>query len=284
VAEKLHARGVTVWATDVRAEVLEGLAGRGIRTLALDVASDESISRALETITAASGAPDLLVNVAGLAKPGALEAQPWADVALQFEVNAFGPLRLARALAPAMRERGYGRVVNVSSTNGFVVTPFMGAYSASKYALEALSDALRLELAPWGVEVALIEPGAMKTPFAERAQEALRREAEAAPAWRDYLERFQKSAMWGTGNATDPERVAEVIVKVAFAKRAPPRVLATLDALPSRAISLAPARLRDGLFRRLSGLHHAPGETPETGASGRGASPRADPAEKTGSS
>ncbi len=284
VAEKLQRRGVTVWASDVRAEALSELAAKGVHTLELDVTSPTSIERALATIRESGGPVDLLVNVAGLAKPGAIEAQPWEDVELQFEVNAFGPLRLSRALAPAMRERGYGRILNVSSTNGFVVTPFMGAYSASKYALEAFSDALRLELAPWGVEVVLIQPGAMKTPFAARAQEALQREAEASGAWRAYLEGFQKSPMWGTQNASDPAKVAEVIVRAAFAKRTAPRVLATLDALPSRAVSMLPARLRDGLFRRLSGLHRVPAAASAEAANGREASPRAAPAEKTGSS
>ena len=282
VALGLKGRGVTVWATDLGTDALEDLAAQGIHTVELDVTKPESVERALATVSAVNGPPDLLVNVAGLAKPGALEVQTWRDVELQFEVNAFGPLRLARAVAPGMRERGYGRIVNVSSTNGFVVTPFMGAYSASKYALEAISDALRLELAPWGVEVVVIEPGAMKTPFAERAQESLRRAADTSGEWGTYLKAFQNSAMWGTNNATDPAKIAALIVNTVFARRARPRVLATLDALPSKAISLLPARFRDVLFRRLSGLHRAPSEI-SAASSETATSPLPAPEEKTGS-
>lgn len=280
VARGLHDRGVTVWAGDLDADALEDL-DSGIHTLALDVTSQDSIDAVLATIRSTSGAPDLLVNVAGLAKPGALEAQNWQDVELQFEVNAYGPLRLARAVAPFMRQRGYGRILNVSSTNGFLVTPFMGAYSASKYALEALSDSLRLELSPWKVDVVLIEPGAMKTPFADRAKQALQREAENSGEWRSYLERFNDSSMWGTGSATDPAKVAAVIVKTAFARRVGPRVLATAGAVPARAIALLPAAITDALFRRLSGLHRAP--APPADSSEKAATPQQVPTRRTDS-
>ena len=132
-AIKLRDEGVTVWAADL--EPPEDL--EGVHPLALDVTSDESIANAVEEIKAESGPVDLLINVAGLAKPDALEQQDFGDVKVQFDVNAYGPLKLARAVTPGMRRRGWGRILNVSSTNGFVVTPFMGAYSASKYALEA---------------------------------------------------------------------------------------------------------------------------------------------------
>ena len=204
---------------------------------------------------------DLLVNVAGLAKPDALEQQDFADVEVQFDVNAYGPLKLARAVTPGMRRRGWGRVVNVSSTNGFVVTPFMGAYSASKYALEALSDALRMELKPWGIEVVLVAPGAMKTAFAEKAQAVLRgRIATGREGWSGYLESFLESPLWGTENATSPEKVAEFIARTALSRRAPARRLATLDAIPAKVMSVLPTAVRDAFFVRASGLHRPPGD------------------------
>ena len=157
-----------------------------------------------------------------------------------------------------MRQRGFGRIVNISSTNGFVVTPFMGAYSASKFALEALSDSLRLELKPWGVDVIVIEPGAMKTPFAATAQKGLEATMEQQPDWKPYLEGFIKSSMWGTVGGTPPEKVAAVIIKAALAKNPSSRVLATLDAIPSKVISTLPSAIKDTLFTRLSGLSKTP--------------------------
>ncbi len=268
VARRLADEGLTVWAADLVEP--EGPEYDGIKPLALDVTSGASIERALEKVGLEGEPVDLLVNAAGLAKPGALEEQPFGDVELQFGVNAYGPLRLARALAPGMRERGWGRIVNVSSTNGFVVTPFMGAYSASKYALEALSDALRLELKPWGVEVVVVEPGAMKTAFAEKAKEALRQEISTSRnGWGGYLEGFLEGPLWGTDNATSPDKVAGFIVRAAMSRRAPGRTLATPDAYPARLMSLLPTAARDAFFLRISGLHRPPAN------GGKAARPRA---------
>ena len=257
-AIKLRDEGVTVWAADL--EPPQGM--EGINSVALDVTSDTSITEAVEKIEAESGPVDLLVNVAGLAKPDALERQDFEDVEVQFDVNAYGPLKLARAVAPGMRRRGWGRIVNISSTNGFIVTPFMGAYSASKYALEALSDALRMELKPWGVEVVVVAPGAMKTAFAEKAQAALREKISTGEnGWNGYLESFLESPLWGTENATNPEKVAEFVVRTALARRAPARRLATLDAIPAKIMSLLPTAVRDAFFSRASGLHRPPADT-----------------------
>lgn len=256
IARGLQQKGLQVWASDVSLESLGEL--ENVHKVALDVTSEASIQAALAQLRAAGDTVDLLVNVAGLSKPGALEAQPFEEIQLQFEVNAYGPLRLARALAPAMRARGYGRIINISSTNGFVVTPFMGAYSASKFALEALSDSLRLELKPWGVDVITVEPGAMKTPFAERAQRVLQENMGKNPDWQSYLQAFIKSPLWGTGNATQPEKVAKVIIGAALSKRPKVRILATLDAVPSRLVSMLPAVVKDQLFSRLSGLSRKP--------------------------
>ncbi len=257
VARQLAAEGITVWATDLDPGSLRDL--KDVRALTLDVTSDSSIAAALKTIEEQSGPVDLLINAAGLAKPGALEGQPFGDVELQFDVNAYGPLRLARAVAPGMRRQGWGRIVNIGSTNGFVVTPFLGAYSASKHALEAISDALRMEMRPWGVEIIVVEPGAMKTAFAEKAKAALREEiSNSQDGWCSYLEGFLDGPLWGTANATDPEKVARVVVKAALARRTRARTLATLDAVPSRVMSLLPVAIRDAFFVRVCGLHRPP--------------------------
>lgn len=259
VARRLRYEGLTVWAADIELGALGGLENEGIRTLALDVSSDESVRDAVEEIEGESGPVDLLVNIAGIGRPGALESQAFGEVERHFDVNAYGPLRLARTVAPGMRERGWGRILNVTSTNGFIVTPFMGAYSASKYALEALSDSLRMEMKPWGVEVGVIQPGAMKTAFADRAKSILREEiSNSGDGWGPYLKSFLGSPLWGTGTATDPERVAKVVARAALARRAPARRLATLDAIPARVMSLMPTAFRDAFLVRAAGLSKAP--------------------------
>ncbi len=270
VARGLRVEGLIVWAADVDHGALDGLAAEGIRIVDLDVGSEPRVRTVVGEIEASSGPVELLVNIAGVGRPGALESQPFDEVELHFDVNAYGPLRLARAVAPGMRRRGWGRILNVTSTNGFIVTPFMGAYSGSKYALEALSDSLRMELKPWGVEVGVIQPGAMKTAFAGRAQAALReRISDGADGWSPYLKSFLDSSLWGTATATSPERVAKVVVRAALANRVPARRLATLDAIPARVMSLMPTAVRDAFLVRAAGLSRKP----EEASRGRAASP-----------
>jgi NAD(P)-dependent dehydrogenase (short-subunit alcohol dehydrogenase family) len=254
VARRLAEEGLVVYASDADGGELVSLEGLGVHTLVLDVTSDEDVARALGRFERDAAEVDLLVNVAGILRPGALEVQPMREIDRQFAVNALGPLRVARALAPAMRRRGFGRIVNVSSTNGFLVTPFMGAYSASKFALEALSDSLRLELAPWGVEVGVIQPGAMRTPFADRAKVALEAEIATASEWTAHLEGFLNGSLWGATTAASPERVARRVVRVALSRRLRPRTLGTVDAAPARLLAMFPDALKDLVFARAAGL------------------------------
>ena len=151
--EALVARGHEVVATARRPEVLDGLdvAAR----LALDVTSDESVAACV----AAAGPVDVLVNNAGISETGPLETYPHHVLAKMFETNVFGPMRMVRALVPAMRERGHGVVVNVTSVEGRVAAPLSGAYCATKHALEALSESLAFEVGHFGVRVVIIEPG-----------------------------------------------------------------------------------------------------------------------------
>ena len=166
-AEHLAALGHTVVATARRLDAIADLAARGCRTLALDVTDEASMRAAVEATIAAHGRIDVLVNNAGYSQSGAVESVPVARARAQFETNVFGPLRLTQLVLPGMRQRGSGRIVNVSSMGGRLVFPGGGVYHASKYALEALSDALRYELRPFGVAVVLIEPGLVRTQFAE---------------------------------------------------------------------------------------------------------------------
>jgi NAD(P)-dependent dehydrogenase (short-subunit alcohol dehydrogenase family) len=174
--------GHTVVATARRVDDLADLAGAGCRTLALDVTDEASMRAAVDAIEAAHGGIDVLVNNAGYSQSGAVESIPLARTRAQFETNVFGPLRLTQLVLPGMRRRRAGRIVNVSSMGGRLVFPGGGVYHASKYALEALSDALRYELRPFGIAVVLVEPGLIRSSFAATVGTQVAALAADAPA------------------------------------------------------------------------------------------------------
>jgi NAD(P)-dependent dehydrogenase (short-subunit alcohol dehydrogenase family) len=158
-AVELTARGYEVVATARRLESLTDL--EVAHKLALDVDHDDSVAAAV----AAAGPIDVLVNNAGYGVDGAIETTPLDDVRRMFETNFFGAARMIQAFLPQMRERGSGAVVNVTSLSGVVVSPLGGYYSASKWALEALSEALHFEAAHFGIRVVVVEPGSIETRF-----------------------------------------------------------------------------------------------------------------------
>ncbi len=143
-----------------------------LETLELDVCDDASVKAAVSTALGKAGAIDVLVNNAGLVYGGAVEDLRMEDWRRQFETNFFGVIRMTQAVLPHMRERRKGRILMMSSVSGFVTPPTQGAYSASKHAIEALANALRHELYPFGIETILIEPGRRSTPPTGQAQKA----------------------------------------------------------------------------------------------------------------
>jgi NAD(P)-dependent dehydrogenase (short-subunit alcohol dehydrogenase family) len=170
-AEHLAGRGYTVYATARSTDSLADLAGAGCRTLALDVTDDASVRAAVDAVQATEGSVGALVNNAGFGQSGAIEAVPIDAVRRQFETNVFGYLRCAQAVLPGMRAAGSGRIINVSSVAGRVVMPGSGIYSSSKFAIEALSDALRFEVGGFGIKVVVIEPGPIRTAFTTSAND-----------------------------------------------------------------------------------------------------------------
>lgn len=202
-ALELAARGYEVIATARRPEMLKDL--DVAQTLALDVDSDESVAATY----AAAGRVDVLVNNAGVGLEGPIESVPLADVRKMFETNFFGAARMVQAFVPAMRERGSGAVVNVSSVAGVAAGPLGGYYAASKFALEALSEALHLEVGHFGVRVAVIEPGAIETSFGANLVDHRGQPgpyAELAELWEGAIGRL------GSGEpAPGPELVATAI-------------------------------------------------------------------------
>src|SRR5918996_3425094 len=168
-AERLAKRGWTVYATARDVEAIAPLEEHGCRLLPLDVTDEGSMRRAVEEVERVEGAVGVLVNNAGYSQSGAVEEVPLEKVRRQFETNVFGLVRMCQLVLPGMRRQGYGRLVNVSSMGGKLTLPGAGHYHATKHAVEAVSDALRFEGEGFGIKVSVIEPGLIKTGFADAA-------------------------------------------------------------------------------------------------------------------
>jgi NAD(P)-dependent dehydrogenase (short-subunit alcohol dehydrogenase family) len=168
-AERLAARGWRVYATARDVEKIKFLADRGCVVLPLDVTDEASMRAAVGEVERREGAVGVLVNNAGYSQSGAVESVPMGKVRRQFETNVFGLVRMCQLVLPGMRRQGWGRIVNISSMGGRLTFPGGGHYHATKYAVEALSDALRFEVAGFGVGVVVVEPGLIRTGFADAA-------------------------------------------------------------------------------------------------------------------
>jgi NAD(P)-dependent dehydrogenase (short-subunit alcohol dehydrogenase family) len=168
-AERLAGSGLTVYATARKLESIEDLKSAGCRTLALDVTDEESMRAGVAAVEEAEGSVGALVNNAGYSQSGAVETIPMDELRRQFETNVFGLVRMCQLVLPGMRTAGRGRIVNVSSMGGKLVFPGGGAYHGTKFAVEAISDAMRFEVRGFGVHVSIIEPGLIRTSFGETA-------------------------------------------------------------------------------------------------------------------
>ncbi len=226
-AERLAGAGHTVYATARSTDGLAPLERAGCRTLALDVLDEASMRAAVAAVEADNGAVGTLVNNAGYAVSGAIEALPLDAIRKEFETNVFGYVRMAQLVLPGMRGRGTGRIVNVSSVAGRVTMPGAGAYAATKYAIEAMSDALRFEVRGFGVHVVVIEPGPIRTAFTATANAAI-------PPGEDGPYGAYHAAVAKADAETDesfiagkPEHVARTIDRAVTADRPKPRYRVT---------------------------------------------------------
>ena len=172
-AERLAADGWKVYATARKPESIADLKDKGCETLALDVTDEQSMSAAVAAVTEAEGAVGVLVNNAGYSQSGALETVPLEQIRRQFETNVFGLIGMCQLVLPGMRDQQWGRIVNIGSMGGRLTFPGGGAYHATKYSVEALSDALRFEVRGFGVDVILVEPGLIVTNFGEVASSSV---------------------------------------------------------------------------------------------------------------
>lgn len=207
--------GLPTWATARRPDTLTELADAGCRTLELDVTDEESRVRAVAAVEAEHGAVGALVNNAGYSQIGVVEELAMDALRRQFETNVFGLVRLCQLVLPGMRAAGTGTIVNIGSAAGLVTPPASAAYSMTKYALEALSDGLRLEVGPFGVRVVLLEPGAVRTEFMSTAWATVRHEAASPYAdFQNNVDRMAERAhRQGAAGVLSPQDVARVVVR-----------------------------------------------------------------------
>lgn len=231
-AEHLARSGHSVYATARRPESIEDLKNAGCKTLALDVNDEASMSAAVAAVEEAEGAVGALVNNAGYSQSGALETIGLDDVRRQFETNVFGLLRMCQLVLPGMRRQGGGRIVNVSSMGGKLTFPGGGVYHATKYAVEAMSDAMRFEVQGFGIDVVVIEPGLIKTNFAETAVGSVSHEDGPYAEFNTAVSAATAGAYEGPLGRLGggPEAVAKAIEKAITAKRPRARYPVTASA------------------------------------------------------
>jgi len=248
---ELVLRGAHVWAsvrTDADETELARVHGEAVTVLRMDLRDAASIAACGEKV-AAAGPVRGLVNNAGMARPGPLEHVPLEDFRQQLEVNVTGQLAVTQAMLPALRAEPAARVVTVGSMGGRIAGPMVGPYHTSKFALVGLTDSLRAELAPSGIDVVLVEPGAVATSIWPRARAAAEEVRAALPEaarerYAAQLDEAERSAERSARNGVPPERAARVVVHALTARRVAPRYLVGRDARIAAVLANLPFRLR----------------------------------------
>ncbi|MEH1829744.1 MAG: oxidoreductase [Nostoc sp.] len=219
-AEKLLDDGYLVYASARRIDKLQALAAKGAKVLELDVTQDESMKSAVDFIIRESGRIDILVNNAGYGSYGALEDVPIEEAKYQFEVNVFGLARLTQLVLPYMRKNSFGKIVNITSIGGKIYEPLGSWYHSTKFAVEGLSDCLRLELKPFGIDVIIVEPGATLTEWGAIAVEKLL-QTSGNTAYATAAQTGAKLLAFTSDEklASKPEVIADTISKALKAKK-----------------------------------------------------------------
>lgn len=221
-AKVLLRQGHVVYAAARRIELMQDLQALGAHTLKMDVTDEAQMQAGIARITAAHGGVDVLVNNAGFGIYGAMEDTTMTDARYQFDVNFFGLARMTQLVLPHMRSQQRGKIINISSMGGKMYTPLGSWYHATKHALEGWSDCLRLELAPFGIQVVVVEPGIIATEFGDVASGPLLQRSGAGPYAK--LARIVAKATrdaYGKPNASSPPSVIAEVIAQAVAARLP---------------------------------------------------------------
>ena len=232
-ARELAKNGYTVYAAARRMEKMEKLRKEGIIPLSLDLTNEDSMVQCVQEILKTAGRIDVLVNNAGYGSYGAIEDVPMEEARRQFEVNLFGMARLIQLVTPSMRENHFGKIVNISSMGGKIWTKFGGWYHATKFAVEGFSDCLRMELAPFGIDVVVVEPGGIKTDWGIIAANHLKETAKGG-AYELYANKAADGMIKNySGNMlAKPELIARTVRKAVMKKRPRTRYLIGFMAKP----------------------------------------------------
>ncbi|WP_106476120.1 SDR family oxidoreductase [Phytohalomonas tamaricis] len=255
LADAFYGAGYRVFATARRNEDLAELAAAGFDVCALDVTDDDAITQLAERLTAEAGGLDVLINNAGFGAMGPALDFDRDTLRAQFETNVFAPLMLARACLPLLRKRR-GVIVNLGSVAGLMASPFGGVYCASKAALHRLSEAMRMELAPFGVDVIVVQPGAVATRFGQSARAGLGTRLHDDSPWRAWRERIEQRA--NSSNAFSSTPASAMAHTVLNAVEQTPRRRVVKVGRGGQLIPLLerllPMALREALLKRHFGL------------------------------
>ncbi len=222
-AQRLVGAGWHVWGTGLPQDSFNTLQRLGVNALVMDITQESSIAHALQSFTRL----DALINCAAIQAPAPLEHLPISELQHLFDVNVFGHLRVIQHALPLLKS-SKGRIINVSSLMGKVAFPLLGGYSMSKHALEALSDTLRLELAPFGVTVCVVAMGAIDTPMTHQMAQHLQRAYENHAESSEYdalYKAMQATLETQTKNAIPPQKVADVIFRAVTDRNPKPRII-----------------------------------------------------------
>jgi short-subunit dehydrogenase len=214
----LAKEGHIVYGAARRMDLLEELAQKGVHTIQLDVTEDTSMQSCVQTILDREGRIDVLVNNAGYGSYGTIEDVPIEEAKRQLEVNVFGLARMTQLVLPAMRKQKSGKIINISSIGGKIATPFGAWYHASKFAVEGMSDSLRTEVKPFGIDVIVIEPGGVKSEWADIAYENLVKTTRNT-AYSDMATKFKKAFEATVAKNAEPEVISRLVSKAISAKK-----------------------------------------------------------------
>jgi NAD(P)-dependent dehydrogenase (short-subunit alcohol dehydrogenase family) len=255
-ALKLKALGFTVYAAARRTDRMLSLHSAGIHVLAMDVTDDGSMSQGVAEIITRSGRLDVLVNNAGYGSYGSIEEVPLSEARAQFDVNVFGAVRLTQLVLPHMRGQHAGTIVNITSMGGKIHTPLGAWYHGTKFALEAISDCLRMEVEPFGINVVVIEPGGIKTEWADIAADKLRA-MSGAGAYASQAHAMAKSMVGDASRKrqSPPELIANTIAKAVSTHHPKTRYAVGFGAKPMIFLRrILSDRAFDGFMRMATGL------------------------------
>lgn len=246
--------GYPTYATARNPESITDLAEAGCTTMALDVTDTNAIQQAVSRVEQDHGSVGILINNAAIGLMSPMEIIPLDVVRQQYETNVFGLLAMTQAVLPAMRNAGFGRVVNIGSSGGEWTTPAGGIYQATKYTVDSMSDAMRMELKPFGIKVVLIEPGAIASKFATNGVLLMDENGPYEQMMRGVEQITSKAVQSGAPGTWSPEQVANVVFKAATTKRPKTRYrVGFVSKLMIKLSKWLPDRAWDYMF--MSSLH-----------------------------